>query len=1218
MDELDKLLAAHQAPAVGDPPVSELDKLLAAHQQEKPRLITSHPPPPQQRDDTSVSQQQGPGLLSRAVSAVGGVASDLFHHPQHIVTQPLEAATDALFTPVEGSAASGIGGRGGRATLPEGAVVTHENTPGAITDDERKKATLQTLLNVGGGTAGSLLAKPLGRVVGEVAGNVIGRHAANTASGVVQNPGDPVVGGITGLVTGEALHHATGGVAPVLEKVGGVEYRNSGLSVIPETAAKLKTAFARAFTDPHAEIAGAHPELHDALMTAGAASDAAQHLATRRAGWVMEGMTPEQQQVFGKKLVYDNLIAEAKRKRIQADDLAPETTDEPPSLAVRDETGKLRRNLSSVTDDELRSELARLSELNGSEEGAHSAIQESGYREAYLELPDTERNGARGQEDLPDADGEMDPDVLDQHNKFVKGFNRTQVVRDARAKSIARIQSELDSRNPDETPLDDEQLPEGATDFGPPPDPTAQARALRSAAQRFAAHAQELAPQIPEGTETEPWFQPALERHRQYIEPNLTAGALGAGVSPESFREPASAYLKLISEDRLHNKEVRRAMDAAAVTDPQDLSPRSPFVRSLIGENPALRRLFPAGANDLRVGPLTPGVPSTGTDTPIQRQGASRTGSAMQATGSARQYVTDYGRIINQDALDKIVRAAKNNVYSELDKIGRPLGPNEEPALGKQAVSRTVLDENGQPQTKRWEVSPDIKRVIDRFEKTANTTDQTGNWRKFTSAMTRLQISGMPVEATSHMNSLASIVAAVPGEMDATNKVLSAVPMVGAKIAAIREMKNTDFSDPETRALESRLADIGALRANDERGGLINTGHKALFGPEGVDVRGRLALARKYLAAKPDATDEELRQFVVGKLGNYVRGNSGSAINALQDSGLSSFARFQAARIPTGIKTSFGMSGLPNDGTLLGKSKNVANTLWRGPLGYAAGATALNYALTGHGPQDNEKGHQTDIQLPFHIGAHSRPVYLPTAFLNPILATGMRATGLRDFLPFPGHANGGGMAADASRDAVNTGLGVLSPAVRSLSIAASGRTPYLNSDGSMLRVTDPKFNKGSQMTNNVKSAFSLGNPALAAFAQHGGDVGGNSLSDALSEDGRRFGGPTALASRVAEFLAPRVATVGVGGADAETSNLRRDEREYNDVMLSYKGRLRRAPGPKSEDSIIEDAVRDATSDGRFSPEQVRAELVKYVNTPPEKRDRAQERGDQTFTRRKLR
>jgi hypothetical protein len=524
-----------------------------------------------------------------------------------------------------------------------------------------------------------------------------------------------------------------------------------------------------------------------------------------------------------------------------------------------------------------------------------------------------------------------------------------------------------------------------------------------------------------------------------------------------------------------------------------------------------------------------------------------------------------------------------------------------------QALQRSIPDPNGSGNTvtERWAVPKPVKDAVTHFEQRQGITDQTGGWRKFTSAMTQAQISGMPVEATSHMNTLASIVASVPGEKDVVGKAMAAIPAVGAKAAAVREIAGIDFSKPETRALESRLADIGALRIQAEHGGLIHKSSNALFGPTGVDVRGRLVLARKYLDRNPGATDGELREFITSKLGNYTRANSGTLVNGLQDAGVSSFARFQAARVPGSIRSTFGFSGLPSN-SIGQKVGDVANTLYRGPVGYAAAGQAANYAMTGHGMQDNERGHQLDVQLPFKIGANDDPTYIPLAFSNPVVATGLRATGARDLAPLPGSPNVGGRVADAARDMVNTGMGVASPAVRAASIAASGRTPYMLSDGSMLRVNDNKFDKGAQEASNIKSAVSLANPAASAFASQGGDLGGHRLSDELAQDGRSFGGPKAIAARAAEFIAPRVLSIGVGGRDNAMSADSRDEREYGDAMKDYKSQLRRAPGPITENRIIATAVADAKKDGRFDPSAVEDELNKYLDAlgGPKKADAA--------------
>lgn len=140
------------------------------------------------------------------------------------------------------------------------------------------------------------------------------------------------------------------------------------------------------------------------------------------------------------------------------------TPGEPkPNAALRDEVGKLRRNLKGVASEHLQDEWQRLAELNNAEEALHSSVQEAGYREDYNALPSAERTGRSGRtvdafgnkikgqaEDLPDASGEMDPDVLAQHNQIIKDYNKSQIVRKARARAMDRIEAELATRPGDE------------------------------------------------------------------------------------------------------------------------------------------------------------------------------------------------------------------------------------------------------------------------------------------------------------------------------------------------------------------------------------------------------------------------------------------------------------------------------------------------------------------------------------------------------------------------------------------------------------------------------------------------------------------------------------------------------------------------------------------------------------------------------------------------
>lgn len=118
----------------------------------------------------------------------------------------------------------------------------------------------------------------------------------------------------------------------------------------------------------------------------------------------------------------------------------------PAPVSVRDDQGRLRANLRNVPEAELEAELVKLMEQNASEEGLAASVTEAGYRDAYEELPRTEKLGRKGQEDLPDADMEVDPERLAGDNAILAEYNKRTVARQARAQAITRIQSELDQR----------------------------------------------------------------------------------------------------------------------------------------------------------------------------------------------------------------------------------------------------------------------------------------------------------------------------------------------------------------------------------------------------------------------------------------------------------------------------------------------------------------------------------------------------------------------------------------------------------------------------------------------------------------------------------------------------------------------------------------------------------------------------------------------------
>lgn len=136
-----------------------------------------------------------------------------------------------------------------------------------------------------------------------------------------------------------------------------------------------------------------------------------------------------------------------------------------PGADLRDETGALRRDLVNVPDDVLEKELVRIREEAALEESRVASVREAGYRDAYEELPRTERLGRKGQEDLPDAEGMVDPERLLEDNKIIAEYNKNSMVRAARERAAARIEAELATRQPNKWKrVEDEPQPTRAAE----------------------------------------------------------------------------------------------------------------------------------------------------------------------------------------------------------------------------------------------------------------------------------------------------------------------------------------------------------------------------------------------------------------------------------------------------------------------------------------------------------------------------------------------------------------------------------------------------------------------------------------------------------------------------------------------------------------------------------------------------------------------------------
>jgi hypothetical protein len=1028
------------------------------------------------------------GIVAQAKHGVGQAVEAVKHLPSTLAGMGKSAAHD--FDTVGRLVSAGLGGG-------------NDPSLAAMPASEMARAGVNIAANLALPAAGAM--------------GLMGRTAVNAGLGAINDSEQPIRGATAGVLLGEGLHAAGKGLkasdanaaeqgrasardyaanvdaslppdpftvqpspapappvkveAPAaVREAAPASERFSSIPILEETRKNIKNAYRSTLVTPYAAIEEHAPELADALLTAGASKARAQHIGSTRMGRVFDGLTDQQKQDFGTKLVYDNLVAEAQRKH-------------------------------------------------------QAALQAT--------------------------------------------------------------------------------------------DPTEAAQLIQSS-DNFINHAQRLDPRVPKGIASEPWFQKSLSQYKTDVEGPLTNDAMASGVDPNSLRKPASAYVRLASEARLDDAEIRRALDVAGVSDIKDLNQRSPFVKKLIGENPALTRYFARNAAGPRQGPLAANAGYPGDLRPVVGKQVGVSGSSKMAMGTAQDYVTDLSRIVDFDARDKAVKAARNQVYSQIGKVGRELAEGEAPAPGKKVLA---FDDKkglvtGDQGIQRYEVSPEVHKAVEDFHRSAQGPSTAGQAvGKLNSLMTRAQIAGMPVEATSHANTLSSIVGAVPGEKDAMGRAVAAIPGVGGKVASIREMLGVDFNDPKTQALENRLADIGALRIEEPHSGLINQSHNWLFGPTGVDKRARLTLARKLLDRAPDATDGQLREFINSQTGNYNAQNAGALPNFMaKGSFLSPFARFQSARIPTAVKRVVGNSSLPASGPMQ-RLGDVASTLNRGSLGSIALASGATAALTGHSQQENEAGHALDIKTGFYTvpggikhmsreeaasyGDRAAPIYIPAATINPVAYAGMRAMGGKALVSrlMGGTDDEGkpvdqrGYASDAVRDVTNVGLGTLGPMMRSLQTAFTGTQPYLQRDNTFLRVAPREPDKNAELLGQIKTALGMANPALHAFS----DDAGRSMAGAMAEDGKPFGGAASLAARIAEFTLPRIAAPAIGGKTNAQSVNAQMNRDYTEALADYKRRYRAAPGPIARGVII-DGARQAFAHAGFDAEGVVAALQKLDGT----------------------
>lgn len=623
--------------------------------------------------------------------------------------------------------------------------------------------------------------------------------------------------------------------------------------------------------------------------------------------------------------------------------------------------------------------------------------------------------------------------------------------------------------------------------------------------------------QIPRGFSESPAFKTMAERHSKIILAQTENAAAAAGLKPEQFASLPNGYVRLVG-----SKE------------------GAPFAQSVGGTGPA---------------------PLTGT----------RLTTAQKAT-AAGDYTSSYAEAVTADALDKIVKARRNEFYQQLLKDGQVM---ENPrATAPEGTVKRSFDDRGNvisdPSEARITLAlpPDVAMYADHVSKELNPARPTTRAGVAAKSISRasggLALLANPAAATSHSLTLASTLGTVPEVGKPLTNLVGVVPG-GATIKGAFDIAAVDRTDLATRSLESRLSRIGALRPEMDHpkagfgkqledmrkalgpAGKLLSPHEILFGEDGIDKRSRIVLAQKYIKAAEargiPVTDSGLRKFVVEHAGDYIRGNAGALVNHLQDSNLSLFARMGVTRVTNAAKSAVGHSGLPTR-TVGERAADVAGTLTRGLAGYGVGLTALNYLLSGHSPLSNEPGHMGDLE--YTTDERGNKHYIRGAVLNPLASTALRAGGESAIR---------GDALGVARDALNTAAGVVvsHPGTRAVLEAATGRQPYYGRDGAAIRTVPPEL-EGSDA---VKARVLAGARDMTAAGKFIGDAGPEK-------------NPGVPAGKLLSYLAPPVTSVAKPDGESRTAI-----RDTNDWLSDRTSQIYRAAGdPEKQQKIIDQSLED--------------------------------------------
>lgn len=913
----------------------------------------------------------------------------------------------------------------------------------------------------------------------------------------------------------------------------GMEQRAAGLSIAPETREAIATATRQAVTNPYAPIEAEHPELSDALQSAGAMTRPKAEAFVRQMGErVLADLSPDQREQFETARVAANLEEEARRKTNGAAATARQAQahlDEVTRLSRADLDAQLDK--ADAIQAEARDHAAQVA-ATGAAPGQVQDILTGGQLDA-----DEIRRPAQADYDLAVKKGKEGHDLLQQ-----------------------------------------------------------QATEKQQAASSAAREALTLRKKVRPGVEQEPWFQEALAKHQQMVEPFNQAAAVKAGVDPGALRTTKVGYTRLTPQERIHEELIQRAQETRATEGAGSTVPRTGLALKAIGQKPTVTPLLPAGAEAPVQGPANTLRDTEGAAVAAPTAATGKTASAKAFAGGTN-YSTDYLTNVARDAGDKVTKAAKNGVYQALVNESmkehptvRKLLPEENPAPGEKLLAFNDQKDIIQPPSKtdpnyqavqRFAVQPDVADAFARYQSSEAPASNAAKLANKASGVVMRSVLSNPLVAAGHTITEASNVSrGIPAGASALESAATGLPGVKSAQAIARALK-VDMEAPETTQRLQRLALSGSLRIGDERGqGWVDAAHHALFGPNGVDTRMRLLASQDFESAWKKAggsLDDPAyigaeRDYVNGQSGNYVSRNQGTAIQWLNKSGLTPFIAIGRAKLGGSLQAITGAGGPAAEG--LGARLLRAQ---RGPLGQAAAIAAAGYLLSGHSPASNAPGHETDMASGVYhlpdgsfryfrgdpddavatLGKDAKEVYLRKGFVDPSSAAAIR------LLEPIATAKPGDKVSESVRAAANTALAFVGPVPALATQLATGRELYLDRDGALGSVQGIHLSKDADLSDRMLAAARNLNAGVA-------------IGMAPATPGGRSGTAAVLGN-----LNPF--TEGKSGTAPRTAADRRNVSQYLDGVRSSLGAI---PDPAAKLEAIQKAEQAFQDAGIASDPQV--------------------------------